>query len=72
MDHKFKYGDRVRIKERVVEYLDDGMGANCCAAAGDVVIIRKKRTYGYHYSVSHEGRTDGKTFGVYEPEIELV
>jgi len=51
----------------------DSPGGRLCKFADKLIVRRESMLDGKHaYSVSHEGRTDGKTFAVHPHEISYM
>ena len=71
---RFSVGDRVRTTEAIYEPADDHSPGGYLTGKGDILIVREVRENSKYwpYSVSHEDRTDGKTFSCAEAEIELA
>lgn len=70
MNHDFKVGQKVRIKNDIYEPADDYSPGHYCALKGDLVVVRKlgDGSHKHSISVSHEGVTDN-SFRVSPDEI---
>ena len=66
----FAIGDAVTPKAGIYEAADDHSPGGYLAQRGDKLIVRHFGSQPWRYFVSHEGRTDGNSFGVQASEIE--
>ena len=65
-------GQKVQIKDGLFETACGEHPSLWLAKKGDVVVIRRKAYASFDWAVSHEDRTDGATFAVYNHEIEAL